>query len=61
MKLHAIRQNPDRENKDFPDIVQLIKADTLDANDVAIFDLFVKYEARHLYDRLRSSKRGIHE
>lgn len=52
MKLHAIFSNKEREPKDFPDIVKLISANSLDPRSDAIKELFVRYKAMDLYDKV---------
>lgn len=52
MKLHAISQNPNREFKDFNDIIQLIAINRIDIKNKEVETLFAKYSANKLYQRL---------
>ncbi len=52
MKLHAVSSNRGREPKDFPDIVRLISANSIDPRSEAIKELFVRYKAMDLFDRV---------
>jgi hypothetical protein len=51
MKLHATSSNADRELKDFPDVIQLIKLCEIDPSDDEIKILFQKYSLMSLYDK----------
>lgn len=52
MKLHSIAGNRKREIKDFPDIVQLMKANGIDPASDEIKNLFRKYDLMDLYNRI---------
>jgi hypothetical protein len=51
MKLHAISSNADRELKDFPDVIQLIKLFEIYPSDDEIKILFQKYSLMSLYEK----------
>lgn len=63
MKLHSIAGNKKRELKDFPDVVQLIKANNIDPEKKDLKDIFEKYDMMDLYKKvcdlsgMRSEKR----
>jgi hypothetical protein len=50
MKLHSMANNKKRELKDFPDIVQLIKANAIDPRELV--DMFRKYDLMILFERI---------
>jgi hypothetical protein len=52
MKLHSITGNKMRELKDFPDIVQLMKANAIDPLDEKIKKMFEKYKASGFYKKV---------
>ena len=51
MKLHSIAGNRMRENKDLPDIVQLLKANAIDPADIRVRELFERYKLMEIYFR----------
>ncbi|MBL7662054.1 nucleotidyltransferase [bacterium] len=53
MKLHAIKNNPTREDKDFSDIINLIKIHNIKADD-DFRQLCLKYGTVELYERIKS-------
>jgi hypothetical protein len=55
MKLHAIAGNKKRQIKDFPDIVRLIAANNIDPADKDIKEMFEKYNALDLYEKVIES------
>jgi hypothetical protein len=50
MKLHSMAGNKKRELKDFPDIVQLIKANAINPGELV--DMFKKYNLMNLFERI---------
>jgi hypothetical protein len=52
MKLHSLAGNSYRELKDFPDIVQIMIANTIDPKSDEIKSLFNKYHAMEIYERV---------
>jgi hypothetical protein len=52
MKLHSIAGNRKRELKDFPDIIQLMKANAIDPRSIEVADMFKKYGLMNLYERI---------
>jgi len=53
LKLHAIKYNPKvREGKDLPDIINMIKANNLDAKKQSFKELCLKYGTQGLYDKI---------
>jgi hypothetical protein len=52
MKLHSIAGNSKRELKDFPDIVQLMTANTIDPTGNDIKEIFEKYNLMDIYKRV---------
>ena len=52
MKLHSIANNKNRELKDIPDIVQLMRMNTIDPNETRVRTLFQKYHLMEWYDRV---------
>ena len=52
MKLHSMAGNRKRELKDFPDIVQLMKANAINPRDMDVVDMFKKYNLMNLYERI---------
>ncbi|MCJ7813208.1 hypothetical protein MUP95_07840, partial [bacterium] len=50
MKLHSIANNKNRELKDIPDVVQLMRMNTIDPNETRVRTLFQKYHLMELYD-----------
>jgi hypothetical protein len=51
MKLHSIAGNRERVLKDFPDIIQLLSANGIDARKDDAKELFEKYGTPELYAR----------
>jgi|SRR3989339_576894 len=64
MKLHSMAGNPDREQKDILDVVQLMALNSIDPKKDDIKAMFVKYKAMHLFDKIvealdtKNEKRG---
>jgi len=55
LKLHSIKCNPKlRENKDMPDIVDLIKANKIEVRKDSFRELCLKYGTKDLYDKILS-------
>ena len=53
LKLHAIKYNPKvRESKDLSDIINMIKANNLDAKSQNFKKLCLKYGTQELYDKI---------
>lgn len=59
MKLHSIANNKNRELKDIPDIVQLMRMNAIDPKEKRISNLFKKYHLMDLYESIiHSTKDG---
>jgi hypothetical protein len=58
MKVHSIAGNSARMLKDLPDIVLLMKANSIDPNDGAIKDIFAGSKAPDLYRRVLEAMTG---
>ena len=53
LKLHSIKYNPRlRENRDLPDIIELIRINKLDFKGKAFRELCLKYGTRNIYDKI---------
>lgn len=53
LKLHSIKYNPKlRENKDWPDIVDLIRNNKVDIKDIKFKELCLKYGTEELYRKI---------
>ncbi len=53
LKLHAIKYNPKlRENKDMPDIIDLVKVNKIDVKKDRFKELCLKYGTNNLYDKI---------
>jgi hypothetical protein len=52
MKLHSIAGNRKRELKDFPDVIQLMIANTIDPAKADVKEMFRKYNVMDLYERV---------
>ena len=61
MKLHAISGNREREIKDFPDLVSLIRTTRLDPADESVKSIFVRHGAMELYARILEVIGGTHD
>jgi Nucleotidyl transferase AbiEii toxin, Type IV TA system len=60
MKLHSIAGNKMRELKDFPDIVNLLAANSIDPLDEKIKSMFDKYALGDFYKRVITAMRTEH-
>lgn len=55
MKLHALKgKDPNREEKDLSDLIELLKLDGMDSNGETFRLLCAKYDTIWVYERLRS-------
>ena len=53
LKLHSLKFNPKlRENRDFPDIIELIRANNLNIKDKEFKELCLKFGTKELYERI---------
>ena len=53
LKLHAIRYNPKvRENRDLPDIINMIKTNNVDIKSSHFKKLCLRYGTEELYDKI---------
>lgn len=52
MKLHSMSYNKNREQKDLPDIIQLLIMNNIDPRESDIQKLFNKYKLPELYDKV---------
>jgi hypothetical protein len=59
MKIHSVTCNRERELKDFPDIVQLLKLNNIDPESKDIKELFIKYNAMELYEKVVETTKNI--
>ena len=55
MKLHSMSFNKNRESKDLPDIIQLIKMNNININSKEIEDYFKKYKSIEILDKVRNA------
>lgn len=52
MKLHSVANNRNREFKDFPDVVQLIRMNGIDPKETRLRAMFAKYHLMDLHHRV---------
>lgn len=57
LKLHAIKYNPKRENKDLLDIISLILQNDIDVSNNELKAIFLKYGTKELYKRVSEACR----
>lgn len=56
MKLHAIKNNPEnRQEKDFPDIIQLIRKNKIDPKEKKFKEMCLKHGTQELYQKILGS------
>jgi hypothetical protein len=61
MKLHSMAENKERESRDLPDVVQLMVMNGIDPLNEDIKEMFLKYRAGHLYERVIKAVRAENE
>jgi hypothetical protein len=60
LKLHAVKNNRERELYDIPDIVRLIRANRIDLRSPELEKICLKFGTRELYDTIISKSGGAH-
>ncbi|MBN2143799.1 MAG: nucleotidyltransferase family protein [Candidatus Aureabacteria bacterium] len=57
LKLHAIKSNPEREYRDLPDIINLVKKNHLDSSTAPFRELCLKYGTKQIYEKIKTASR----